>query len=79
MNIKELRQVWQAIGCDVLQAIGNGDECITQTGEEVQSFVGDYAGTYLTGENLAAWQAADWEQRMAWLKEAFPDKELYGF
>ena len=74
-----LNQVWQAIGCDVLQATGDGDESVTMTGEEVAAVVVDYADTYLPDDMKLQWRAASYEQRHVWLDEAFSAKSLYGF
>lgn len=74
-----LNQVWQAIGCDVLQAIGEGDECVTMSGSDVGAIVADHAETYLPDALKAEWRAASYEQHHVWLDEAFPAKSLYGF
>ena len=74
-----LNDVWSAIGCDILQAIDDGDESVTQTGEDVAGFVVDYAETYLPRHLLNEWKTARYEQRHVWLDRAFPKESLYGF
>lgn len=74
-----LDQVWAVIGCDILQAVGDGDESVTQTGEEVAGYVVDYAETYLPPNLVKQWRDASYEQKHVWLDEAFPKDKLYGF
>lgn len=74
----ELDMVWQGIGPDVLSAVGE-DETGEISGAEVQDVVGDNASSILTGEALATWTAASWDQRKAWLEEAFPAEQRYGW
>ena len=77
MNMKNaLNQVWQAIANDLLPS---EDDCPEFTGEHVAELVGDYAETYLNGEELKSWKTASWEKKNEWLAEAFPATELYGF
>ncbi len=80
MDMKRaLNSVWEGIGPDLMDGMGGEDANPTFTGADLQNIIGDYAETYLYGEELAAWKAADWDQRAAFLKEAFPDKQLYGY
>ncbi len=77
MNMKSaLNAVWEGIGPDLLGPEEDGAEF---KGKELQHIIADYAETYLWGEEKEAWKAAPWEQRGEWLKEAFPDNQLYGY
>lgn len=71
-----LNNVWEGIANDILP---NEDENEDMTGDAVASITADYVETYLQEPQLTEWKAADWDQRDAWLAEAFPKHQLYGF
>lgn len=77
MNMKSaLNAVWEGIGPDVLDSYGGNP---TLNGHTVGQIVADYAQTYLYGEELESWKNASWEQRTAWLSQAFPSTQKYGW